>query len=205
MNSSLYSELSWLPQAPQDFTGQCRLLAQADGPLGTRLQRLANHALTGNQLSRLAKALAEARRSGKPLAPLTPFRLGVVSNSTLDLIVPALEASALRHGIALECIKADYGQVIQEALSSESTVNRARPDAVLLNIDLRYLPIRPSPGDRAAAEVTVASCLNHLQSLRQGHRENGGAISIVQTLAPFPESLFGSLDRALPGAPALLD
>jgi len=68
------------------------------------------HGLDLNQLTKLAKAMGKARLEGKPLNPLTPFRLAVLSNSTIDLIVPALVASAARHGIALEVIQPSYAR-----------------------------------------------------------------------------------------------
>jgi FkbH-like protein len=204
MSNSIYADLFWLPAPPEDFASTCRSVLDAESDLGKTLQYLARHRLNGNQLGRLAKVLAKAREAGKSLAPLTPFRLGVLSNSTLDFIVPALEASALRHGIALECVKADYGQVIQEALSPDSVINKAKPDAVLLAVDLRYPPLRPTPGNKEAASDSVQETLHHFQAIRDGIRQNSGAISIVQTLAPLPEGLFGNLDRVLPGAPRQL-
>jgi FkbH-like protein len=204
MSNSIYADLFWLPATPEDFASTCRSALSAETDLGKTLQHLAKHRLNGNQLGRLAKVLAKAREEGKSLAPLTPFRLGVLSNSTLDFIVPALEASALRHGIALECIKADYGQVIQEALSPDSVINKAKPDAVLIAVDLRYPPLRATPGNKEAASDAVQETLHHFQAIRDGIRQNSGAISILQTLAPLPEGLFGNLDRVLPGAPRQL-
>ena len=204
MSSSIYANLCWLPKATEGFSSECRAALGCEEGLGRRLQSLAKYSLNGNQLSRLAKVISTARRDGRSLEPLTPFRLGVLSNSTIDFIVPALEATALRHGIALECIKADYGQVIQEALSPDSVINRARPDAVLIAVDVRYLPLQATPGSRDAASETVQATVKHLQAIREGIRRNSGAISMVQTLAPLPESLFGSLDRVLPGSPRQL-
>jgi FkbH-like protein len=204
VSSSLYASLSWLPKAPQEFSAECRAALESQEGLGRRLQSLAKYSLDGNQLSRLAKVVSAARQGGKTLEPLTPFRLGVLSNSTLDFIIPALEATALRHGIALECIRADYGQVIQEALSPDSVINRARPDAVLIAVDVRYLPLQATPGSKEAASETVQETLSHFQATRDGIRRNSGAISMLQTLAPLPEGLFGSLDRVLPGAPRQL-
>lgn len=204
MSGSMYANLSWLPKAPEKFSGECRAALASDEGLGRRLRNLASYSLNVNQLGRLAHITATARKDGRSLEPLTPFRLGVLSNSSLDFIVPALEATALRHGIALECIKAEYGQVMQEALSPDSVINRARPDAVLIAVDVRYLPLQTTPGSRDAASRTVEESLHHLEEIRGNIRRNSGAILILQTLAPLPESLFGSLDRALPGAPRQL-
>jgi FkbH-like protein len=199
MSYDPFADLCWLTRPPDNFTAQCRSAHADPGALGSRVQTLASHALTSNQLLRLAKLIDEARADGHSLTPLTPFRLGLLGNGTLDLIAPALTASAARHGIALECIPAAYDQVLQEALSPDSAINRSRPDAVLLMLDYRGLNLRATPADRALAEASVAESVAFLATVRQALRQNCGAISIVQTLAPPPEGLFGSFDRVLPG------
>src|ERR1035437_1705600 len=103
--NSLYSELQWLPRAPHEFSARLKALGNLHDSLGCELQALALHALDLNQLTKLAKAVGKARSDGKSLAPLVPFKLAVLSNSTFDLIAPALLASAARHGIALEVIQ----------------------------------------------------------------------------------------------------
>ncbi len=195
--NSLYSELQWLPRVPADFSA--RLKALAGAVTGRELQALASFALDLNQLTKLAKATDKARNAGNSLEPLVPFKLALLSNSTVDLIVPAMVASALRHGIALEVIQPAYDQAAQEALTPDSTVNSSRPDAVLFALDYRALPLKISPGDGGAADATVQGALGFLQALRNGIKSNCGALCIFQTFAPPPEPLFGSLDRALPG------
>lgn len=199
MSSDLYANLSWLPEASLGFSAECRAVLERTDPVAPSLQALASHSLNVNQLSRLAKLLAATKQKGRSLEPLTAFRLAVVSNSTLDFIVPALEASALRHGIALECTKADYGQVIQEVLLPASVIYRNKPDAVLVATDLRYLPIQSTYGESQSATTAIQNALSHFDMIREGIRRNGGAIAILQTIAPFPETLFGSFDSVLPG------
>ena len=160
---------------------------------------LASHALDLNQLTKLAKVIGSARKNGKSLSPLAPFRLAVLGNSTIDLIVPALVASAARHGIALEVIQPAYDQVAQEALTSSSDVNRSKPDAVLFAFDYRALPLKLSPGNPEASSATVQGAVRYLQSLRNGIKANSNAVCIFQNFAPPVEAMFGSLDRALPG------
>lgn len=197
--NSLYAELRWLPRAPEDFSASLKAAQSSDGPLGRELQALATSALDLNQLTKLAKLIAKARGEGKSLDPLIPFCLAVLSNSTTDFLVPGLVASAARHGIALEVVQPDYDQVVQEALNPDSRVNRSRPDAVLLALDFRALPLRPSLGDAEASALTVHGVLGYLQTIRDGIKANSNALCIFQTFAPPVESLFGSLDRALPG------
>jgi FkbH-like protein len=200
VSNSIYTHLSWLAQPPDSFSLQCKALLEAESNcVGQRLRSLATFALNENQLNRLAKVAEGLRRSGAQLTPLTPFRLGILSNSTTDYIAPALVASALRYGISLECIRADYGQIVQEALSPDSTINAAKPDAVLIGIDYRALPIRSEIGDREAAHAAIEGAFDYLETIRRGIKEHSGAVCLVPTFAPAPEPIFGSFDRVLPG------
>lgn len=202
MTHDLYLDLSWLPAAPHDFSQQCRALAGAN--VGRELMRLANHALDENQLNRLASTLSKARTAGAELSPLAPFRLGIISNATTHFLVPVLEATAARHGILLECVEAEYGQVMQSALDTSSSIHRAKCDAVLIAVDQRGLPLVPSPGDADGAEQAVAASLEQLNAIRAGLGQQGSAVCIVQTLPRPVDALFGSFDAALPGTPRQL-
>jgi FkbH-like protein len=205
MARHMFADLAWLPRTPADFGRQCRAALDSDR-IGAHIQALAGYALDANQLVRLGRVLGSAHAAGQSLHPLVPFRLGVLGNGVLDVVVPALRASAARHGIALECVTAEYDQVMQAALSPESAINRARPDAVLIAIDHRALPLRITPGDPDAAGETIATWQASLTAIRDGIRGNCGATCIFQTLAPPPEGLFGHYDRLLPGtARHLLD
>ena len=92
-----------------------------------------------------------------------------------------------------------YDQFLQDALQPDSTLNKARPDLVLLAIDHRGLSLQPTPGNEEAASQTVKAASDLLESIRAAVSRNSGAPCIIQTLAAPPEGLFGSFDRALPG------
>jgi FkbH-like protein len=195
----LYAELQWLPRAPAEFSSRLKALGSSTDSLGRDVQALALPSLDLNQLTKLAGAIGRARGEGKSLSPLTPFRLAVLSNSTIDLIVPALVASAARHGIALEVVQPSYDQVAQEALTPDSKVNSSKPDAVLFALDYRGLPLKLSLGDPESAAATVQGAIGYLQALSNGIKASTNAVCIFQSFAPPAESLFGSLDRTLPG------
>jgi FkbH-like protein len=199
MSGQMYAKLSWLPLAPADFAAQCRSVLETGGSLGSRVQELASYALDENQLDRLAKVITRGRESGRSLAPLTPFRLGLLSNSTTDFIVPGLIASAARHGIDLECIRGNYDQVMQEALDPDSAIHRSAPDAVLIAVDYRGLPLRTSAGSAEEHDAIVNGALDYVQAIREAVKKNKKAVCILQTLAAPPETLFGSFDSVLPG------
>ncbi|HUB43799.1 MAG TPA: HAD-IIIC family phosphatase [Acetobacteraceae bacterium] len=199
MTRHLYAELSWLPRPPEDFGRQCRAATEQYDGVGARIQQLARYALGTNQLVRLAKVLDRAKEAGASVAPLIPFRLGLLANGVTDVIVRALRAGAARHGIDLECVSAGYDQIMQAALSPDSEINRSRLDAVLIAIDYRALPLPITPGDSDAARDTVARWHQALSAIRDGVRANNDVPCIFQTLAPPPEGLFGHYDRRLPG------
>lgn len=197
MSSDLYANLQWLPRAPADFRQRCRELPSSPDDAGRSAARLSAHALDENQLRQLAAAIGSVRPQG--LSPLTPFRLGVLGNATLEPLVPVFVASAARHGIALECVPAGYGQMLQEAIAPDSAINRFKPDAVLLALDYRAFPMAVRAGDSEASAAAVAEALAFLAAVRSGIRTHSKAICIAQTLAPPPEAVFGSLDRSIPG------
>ena len=192
MTRHLFADLAWLPEPPADFRARVKTLAAGIPNAGDEILTLATHALSDAQLRRLADAIAQLAAQGTNLAPLTPFKLGLVGTGTLDLLIPLLAGSAARHGIVLECVHADYGQIIQEALDPNSKLNRAKCDAVLVALDYRSLPIPSGLGDRGNSVEASAAFID---TLREGFHANSGAVCIVQTFAPPPEQLFGSLDR----------
>jgi FkbH-like protein len=199
MSEHLYTELQWLPRPPEDFSKRCRALRETTGEVGREIRALASFALDENKLVKLANSIEALRPTPESLRPLIPFRLGIISNATSHFMVPALTATAARYGIALECIEANYGQVMQEALAPDSMMNRARADAVLVAIDYRGLALGTPFGDSAVADAVVTGAIDELRTIRDALRKNSGASCIFQTLARPVEASFGSLDLALPG------
>lgn len=197
--SKSISDLPWLVQPPADFSVKCRELKPDTPDLGRRIQALANCAMDGNHLQKLASSIYKLQAAGASLEPLTQIRLGILGNGTQDFVAPALMASAARHGLALKTVKGEYDQILQDATDEHSAINTFRPHAVLIAVDYRALPWQPTPGDAATAMSNVEMALNYLQSVRSAVHRNGGGLCIMQTLAPSPESLFGSYDRRVPG------
>ncbi|MBV8807306.1 MAG: HAD family hydrolase [Acidobacteriaceae bacterium] len=197
MSERLFTELSWLPKPPVEFRSRCRAaVREADR---SELIRLSRFALDEVQLQQLARAAATLDVFGKPPAGLTPFKLGIVGNATLEPLVPALTATSLRHGIALRCTVGAYAQAVHEALDATGQVNREKPDAVLLAFDFRGLPLDMDVCSIKTSKSAAADALEWLQRLRSGFHAHGDTACILQTVAPPPETLFGNLDRAISG------
>ncbi len=201
MSGGAYSliDLPWLPRAPEDFRARVQAVeAAAEQDWATPLRVLATTALSLNQSITLAR-LAQKLRRDRPSRSLTGFRLGLVSNATVDFLKPMLEVAALRHGIALEICAADFGQGMQEALDPGSRINRFQPDAVLLALDHRGLPFKGA-ADGRWPPYDSERALADLLAMREGFRRNSGAINLVQTLPSPAELLFGSLDAGIAGS-----
>lgn len=198
MSNDLFADLGWLPRAPADF--EARLRGLASGAEGSGLQLLASHALDENRLVKVARYLAKARAAGAALSPLTPFTLGVITNSTTDFLCSAIAGTSPRFGLNVTCVAGAYDQGLQESVDPGSAINAARPNAVLVGIDWRGLGLRPTTRGEEEADAMVAGALAHLNAIRAGIHAGSGAVCIVQTLAPPAERVFGSLDRSVPGS-----
>lgn len=194
-------ELPWLPRLADDFRARLQAVEQqTDTDWGLAMRLLAQQQLGLNQAIAMARALKRLRGE-RTTKSLSKVRLGLVSNATVDFIVPFLEATALRYGLQLEVMTGTFGQQVQEALDPSSAVNAFKPDLVLLAIDHRGLPFRQSSGSSAAQwpDFDSEAALTQLRTIRKSFRENCGALCIVQTLPAPAELILGSLDAATPG------
>jgi FkbH-like protein len=189
--------LPWLPTAPADYSAQCRALAGLDGDIGARLQQLAAFHIPAPGAMTFRRALAKAQKAGKDLSPLTPLKLAIVSNGTMDFVADHFPAAAARHGVALEMIETEFDVVMQEALDPGSEVNSGQPDIVLLAVDHRWL------GLTLAADETGAEAQGGVMRLLEAarlFRDNSGGVPMLCLLATPADPLFGSFDRRVAGS-----
>ena len=194
MTNHTYENLSWLPEAPPDFS---RSVSTAT--TGVELQELATFSLDENQLGKLANRLAYLRSNRFSLAPLVFVNIGLVSNATTNLIASALVGTALRYGISLTVEQTEYNQVAQTAFSTETIFAGKTLSAILLAIDYRGLPLTPTPGNRVAADQNIQDCFSYVSSVIQSLHTNTGAQIILQNIAPPVETPYGSFEGRLPG------
>jgi len=192
--TNLYENLSWLPEPPKNFS---KILSETTS--SSELRELAKYSLDDNQLSRLSKKLNSLKKNKTSLSPLSPLRIGLIGNTTTKLITPALIGSALRFGIVLEVVEAEYNQIAQEAFSEDSTLSGLELDAILVSIDHHGLPFLPSPGNKKLADKNVQDCLSFIKSVIASLRDKTGAQIILQNIAPPVESMFGSYEARLHG------
>lgn len=192
--------LPWLLEPQADFIEKCATLTINAFDIDIILP-LAKSALSINQSNRLYReiqklqpeSIDEIRRKS------SVFKLGIVSNATIDLFIPSLFTAALRHGVFLEVVTADYGQIAQEALDFTSKINQAKPDAVLLALDHRAYPFTGNSLVKSGYGKGAKEGLDYLEEICGGFRKNSDAICITQTLVAPPFSVAGNLDLKLDG------
>jgi FkbH-like protein len=186
---TLNRDLAWLPRPPADWRARLSAIERGD-TTGPALVALATYALDGNQLTALARRRDRLTRGEAPFG-LDRVRLGVIGGGTLDLVVPQIAASGLRHGLWLDMVDTAFGLGLVELLDPASTFHRAKCDVVLLAFD--YRDLLPAGAVAHGAEQAAAAALDQLAMLAAIIRDNG-VVPIVQTLAPPPETELGSFD-----------
>ncbi len=191
-------DLPWLPRTSADLRSQLHSIEGDErSDWGPKLQSLANQYLALNQAMAVAKVHDRLRRRA-PSRSLSEFTLGLVGTASTDFLRPFLIATALRFGISLEIVAADFGQLMQEALDPNSRINCSKPHAVLLAIDHRGLPLRRAgASDWPAFDAEAA--IEQLTLVRESFRKHCGVPCLVQTLPAAPALLFGSFDAATAG------
>ena len=191
--TNIYENLTWLPQQPKQFAKMVSEISNLND-----LIQLSKFALDENALRRLSKKFTVLRQEQDSPA-LTPLTLGVASNATTSLNSPPIIATALRYGVALNIVEAEFNQLAQEAFSSESSFTNHSLNALLVAIDYRGLPVAPCPGDIVLAKESVESCVSYLSSVVVALREKTGAHIILQNIALPPDEIAGSYEARLPG------
>lgn len=193
------AELPWLPEPPTDFRTRCRQLGPSKPDLGAEIQLLAGYRLDAPAATSLSKAIARCQSAGANVAPLSSFKLGILSGNTIDLLTDVLPSAAARHGVSLELTVGPYDQVLQQVLDAAADVHRQRLDAVFVAVDHRWLRLHQPElggGDEAVLDAATGSLRMVIAKLR----EHSGTPVILQTIPIPPQWLFGSLDRRMRGS-----
>ena len=194
--------MSWLPVAP-NFRADLR--AALESPDSTdcleRLASLARHRLGYLETLQLDRALG--RLTTEPGSGFTIVRLAILASSTVDHLSPAIRVAGLRRRLMIDVHIGPYGQYRQDLLDPQSSLHQFAPQFVLFSITARdALAGVPLTATTAEVDETIARSIDELRLLwRKGH-ESFNATIIQQTFLDVTESVFGSYDRLVPGAPA---
>jgi FkbH-like protein len=198
-------KMSWLPVA-SDFRGDLGLALESRS-LTDRFEKfekivsLAGHRLGYLETIQLDRALG--RLTLEPSSGSTSIRLAILASSTVDHLAPAIRVGGLRRRLIIDVHVGAYGQYRQDLLDFNSSLRQFAPQFVLFSITARDA-IAEVPLTATSKEVdeTIARSIQELRLLWGKARENFNATIIQQTFLNVTESVFGSYDRVVPGAPA---
>lgn len=189
------ASLPWLPEAGPNFRAEVKQLRATDTVDFGALRKLSTRRLDLTQLGQLAHVCDRAAAQ----FPQRRMQLRVLSNCTMDLLLPAIAGSAPRHGLLVNSSLAPYGSWLHEALDAESATRTQPADAVLLALDRHAFDHGGVVGDDAAALGQVDAAWNQLLAAVGAMRAGNIPLVIVQTVAEPPEALFGHLDGQVAG------
>jgi FkbH-like protein len=194
--------MSWLPVAP-DFRAALRTALESQDPTDCleRLASLAQYRLGHLETLQLDRALG--RLTTEPGSGFTVVRLAILASSTVDHLSPAIRVAGLRRRLMIDVHIGPYGQYRQDLLDPQSSLHQFAPQLVLFSITARdTLANVPLPATTAEVDETIARSIDELRLLWRKGGENFNATIIQQTFLDVTESVFGSYDRLVPGAPA---
>lgn len=193
--------MNWLPPA-SDFRGDLRAALEAARPTD-RLEKLASLAacrlgfLEAIQFDRAFTQLDLKEAPG-----FSSIRLAILGSSTIDHLAPAIRLGGLRRRLLIDVHNGAYGQYRQDVLAPNSPLRQFAPQSILFSLSGREV-IAGVPLNATLEEVDaiIAKFVGELRSLWRKARESYKAAIVQQTFIDVTETLFGSYDRLVPGAP----
>ncbi len=210
----MLAEMAWLLPPPADFRAQLKAIrariavpgAAAVESMATEeaLHAAALHRLDINQLGHLATAAATYAETAPAAGALSRIRLGLLGAGTLDLLAPAITASALRHRVLATIVRGDYGSAMRDAIDPASSFRVAAAenplDAALILLDHRSIGLDRARATAAEASEAVAAAIAMVTAMLSGLAGAVRGSILVATVVPPAEALFGSYDAVEPGA-----
>ena len=196
--------MNWLP-SPQDFRQRLRSALALVSPTERfkQLAELAQFRLGFLETIQLDNALRQT--SEVDVSGFSRVRLAVLSSCTVDHLLPAIRVAGLRRRLVFDLYKGAFGQYRQELLDPASPLRAFKPEIILLSLTAREtiagVPLGVTVQE---AESALVRATEELCGLWRSARENFNALIVQQSFLDVSESLFGSYDRLVPGAPMRL-
>jgi FkbH-like protein len=194
--------MSWLPVAP-NFPSDLKAALDSSTPRDCleRLAALAQYRLGYLETLQLDRAMSRLKLES--CSGFTAIRLGLLSSSTVDHLLPAIRVAGLRRRLMIDVHAGTYGQYRQSLLDPTSWLHQFSPHFVLLSITARDIIFGVALTATAAeTDETISRSIDELRLLWRKARETRNTTVIQQSFLDITEPVFGSYDRSVPGAPA---
>ena len=98
--------------------------------------KLLKYSLNINQLKKISSRLGQSK-SNK-----VSIKLAILSNSNLDYITPAINATCLRYDLDVSIFTSTFNSVASELLNHDSEYFKFSPDVTLLYLDENFYKIK---------------------------------------------------------------
>jgi len=205
--------LPWLIGPSAEDREQLTRLTGMDGSeqivaLRRLVDRGWNESDLGSMGRKIRKALGSSVSSRVEVAQSAgciSFSLLIISSNTVNHLVDALCASALRAGILLDCRIVEYQEPETWIGGNRELLAADPPDATLLALDRSSVQLHQIPiGDSVRAEARVEAALDRVGRVAEQLIKITGRTVIVQTMAPDASDSQLSVDAWLPGSPRRL-
>jgi FkbH-like protein len=188
----MIQNLPWLvAPTTQDRERLTQSGALTGGQLVAALRGLVNRAWNEGELSSIGRRLRRGLAAGvtdcaeaAQATGCTSVSLLIISTNTVNHLLDALCASALRAGILLHCQTVEYQEPESWLAIQRERLEADPPDATLLALDRSDLQLRHCPlGDPAAAVACIQAALDRLRRMAEQLLAITGRPVILQTLA----------------------
>lgn len=200
MDPEYFARLKWREPAPPNYRELVQNAIKDCNPTSSALRQVAQYSLDEPQLHHLGRAFIKARASGAAWNGSDSFRLAILSNCTVGHLIPPIIATALRYGINLDVLGFSYNEAFTVAVGGDDRLAEFAPDAVLVAVDYRGLPLREAFGREGEEQKVINDCNGYLQAMFDGVRTNTGSVCFAQTIALAPAYSFGHADKKLFGS-----
>ncbi|MGC9954214.1 MAG: HAD family hydrolase [Rhizomicrobium sp.] len=135
------------------------------------------------------------------LAPLRPFRIGLIGNRTLSFLINPLRAAGLARGLLVDAVEAPYDSSASFAFGAVDVFAGENLDAVAIVLDEAAFGRPGALLDAAAADVAIREAQTYLQRLAAAVREKRSVPAILATI-PATVARVSSMDVAVAGTNA---
>lgn len=197
------SLMKWLPEPSEKDIDDARNLSRAKIDVGT-LVRLSSVGWNAGGLRRLARYAASIRTSAEPKAlersNLQLVRVLMFCNATATHLVDAVVGTALRHGLLLDVMLAEYEEPEAFLSRNQATISTFAPDIAIVAFDVHAFALHPVLGDAEAADEAAGRAVARLSAVRDRLRLALQIPIIFQTIAPDPEESRLHIDRLVAGS-----
>jgi FkbH-like protein len=156
------------------------------------LRRLARGAETIRALHNSADLLKRTK--------IQPVRVLMFSNATANYLANALMGTAIRHGLLVETMIAEYEDPEILLVRNRDIFRSFAPNIVVFNLDVHAFALTPVLGNAQEANWVAERMVGRLKSMLDHVQIALGLPVIVQTIPPDPEQSRLHVDRFVPGS-----